>query len=447
MHQDNGRADPRSGGARTVTSDVIFAPATPGGGAIAIMRLSGPGCAALVEAIAGHLPSPRRATLRTFRDRSRATIDHGVVLWLPGPGNATGEDAAEFHVHGGPAVLAALSEALLDLGARPAEAGAFSRRAFLNGRLDLLEAEGIADLVAAETEEQRRQALAQTEGSLSRLVAGWTEQVRHALARCEASIDFPDEAGEHGAAALTSDQPDLRTLADALAAHLRDGARAERLRNGITIVLAGPVNVGKSTLLNRLCGRDAAIVSAEPGTTRDRIEVRTILAGVPATLVDTAGFRDSTGEIEREGMRRAARAIAEADLVLRLRTGEQDDTEVAAPGRVIDVFNKIDRIPAPEGALGISAATGDNVDTLRHLLDRAVGRIAGRADAPLMTRARHRHALAAAADALVQAGECTEPELRADALRDALRHLGSLTGAVGTEDLLDTIFSTFCIGK
>lgn len=282
----------------------IFALATgTGRAAIAIIRISGPGCGALLEAICRRaLPEPRRATLRSLW-RAEDLLDRALVLWFPAPHSYTGEDGAELHLHAGPAVIDAVAEALVSLGAYPAEPGEFTRRAFSNGRLDLLEAEGIADLVEAETQAQRRQALRQTEGALSTLYDGWAQRLRLILAQQEALIDFPDED-------LPAEVEDvlLRELADLgleLRAHLAAGGPGERLRRGLVFAVIGEPNVGKSSLVNALAQRDAAIVSARAGTTRDALEIRVVLGDVPVTLVDTAGLRETVDEVEAEGVRRA----------------------------------------------------------------------------------------------------------------------------------------------
>lgn len=425
-------------------SATIFALASGAGhGAIAVFRLSGPQTAALVGAIT-RLPPPREARLRTLRDPSSGvTLDRALVLFFPGPASYTGEDCVELHVHGGPAVIAAVSDALLARGARPAEPGEFTRRAFLNGRMDLLEAEAVADLVAAQSEAQRRQALRQLEGELGALYRDWAERLRRVLANAEAAIDFAD--------ADVPDQRDdqeLAALEGAIAAHLADGGRGERVRDGLVVVVAGPPNVGKSSLVNALAGRDRAIVSAVPGTTRDTLETGLDLGGVLATLVDTAGIRQSEDPIEREGVRRAEAALARADVVLAVMdaaAGEPPALRVKAP--LIRVANKVDLAPEPPGTLGVSATTGMGLDRLRRALGALVRDLTERAGPPPLTRARHRMALGEALSALGAARTAPAAELRAEELRRALAAFGRITGAVGVEDILDTIFASFCIGK
>ncbi len=419
----------------------IFARATgTGRAAIAVLRLSGPDTAAILRALCGTLPEPRRATLRALR-RDGDLLDRALVLWFPGPRSYTGEDGAELHLHAGPAVVEAVAEALASLGARPAEPGEFTRRAFANDRLDLLEAEGIADLVEAETQAQRRQALQQADGVLSRLYDGWAQRLRVLLAHQEALIDFPDEdLPPEIEDALTQD---TASLADEMRAHLRTGAQGERIRDGLVVAIAGPPNVGKSSLLNRLAGRDAAMVSDIAGTTRDAIEVRLVLADVPVTLIDTAGVRDSDDPLEQEGVRRALHHAQLADLVLRVACAGSE------PGGTdgILVWNKTDLAVAPEGWLGVSAQTGAGLDALHARLAAEVVRLTDLAGAPPLTRARHRAGITEALDHLDAASGLDLPELRGEALRLAMQALGRLTGRIGVEDLLDTVFNQFCIGK
>jgi tRNA modification GTPase len=435
-------------------TDTIFALASGvGRAAVAVMRLSGPGTGALLTRLAGRLPEPRRASLRRLRDPQGEILDEGLVLWFPAPGSYTGEDSAELHLHGGAAVIAAVAEALVRLGARPAEAGEFTRRAFLNGRMDLTEAEGIADLIAAETEAQRRQALRQAGGALARLHGEWAERLTTLLAHQEAAIEFADED-------LPTDLGDraragARALRAEIAAHLADDRRGERLREGLLVAILGAPNAGKSSLLNALAGRDAAIVSARAGTTRDVVEVRLDLAGVPVTLADTAGLREGADEIEQEGIRRARRRAEEADLVLAVFAADTppDPATLAwvGPGAIV-LANKVD-IAAPPASIGgmaalaVSARTGAGLDRLRERLAQEARRLAGSGEAALLTRPRHRAALAEAVAWLEQAEAAPLPELASEALRAALRALGRLSGRVGVEAVLDVVFRDFCIGK
>lgn len=433
----------------------IFAPASGiGRAAVAVVRISGPAAGAALDLLAGRRPEPRRLALRRLRDPdTRTVLDQALVAWLPGPTTATGEDMAELHLHGGLAVRAAVLRALASVpGCRPAEGGAFSRRAFLNGRIDLTEAEGIADLIDAETEAQRLQALRQLEGALGRQVATWRETGIELLAGAEAALDFADE-GDVDAddldAALSGRAAGLR---DAIQGALADGRRGERLREGFCVVLAGAPNAGKSTLLNALSGRDAAIVSDIPGTTRDAIEVRCDLGGLPVILVDTAGLRATEDAIEAEGVKRTHRHIRSADLVLHLVPA---DAPVVADGLgdipTLRVRTKSDLVPEAtgEGALAVSAVTGAGLDALLDAVQAAASASLGQGDA-LVTRERHREALARAAahlERVVTAPADFPPELVAEDLRLAVRALGEVGGHVGVEEMLDRLFAGFCIGK
>ncbi|WP_245583936.1 tRNA uridine-5-carboxymethylaminomethyl(34) synthesis GTPase MnmE [Rubritepida flocculans] len=412
------------------------------------MRLSGPETGRLLEALAGPLPAPRRASLRRLRQGGEV-LDRALVLWFPAPASYTGEDAAELHLHGGPAVVAAVAEALAGLGARPAEPGEFTRRAFQHGRLDLTEAEGIADLIAAETEAQRRQALRQAEGGLSARLSAWATALTRLLARQEAFIEFEEED-------LPADL-DARVAAEAaalrgeMAALLAEGGRGERLREGVAVAILGAPNAGKSSLLNALAGREAAIVSARAGTTRDVVEVRLVLAGVPVTLADTAGLRETADEIEAEGVRRAlARAeAAELRLLVFPADAPPDAATLAlrGPGALV-VGSKADLgPPVVEGALAVSTRTGEGMAALRAALEAEVAARAGLAAEAGLTRPRHRAALGEAVQWLARLEEAPLPELRAEALRGALAALGRLTGRVGVEAVLDVVFGEFCIGK
>jgi tRNA modification GTPase len=428
-----------------VEQDTIFAVASGAGrAAIAVMRLSGPASGALLRGLCGRLPAARRATLRRLRDAAGAELDRALVLWLPGPASYTGEDAAELHLHGGRAVVEGVADALVALGARPAEAGEFTRRAFLNDRMDLVEAEAVGDLVAAETSAQRRQALRQMDGALGTIYRGWAQRLRLLLAEQEALIDFPDEAlpEETEAHALA----ELAALQGELAGHLADGRRGERLREGLVFAVTGPPNVGKSSLVNALAEREVAIVSELPGTTRDALETRIVLGGVPVTLVDTAGLRETADVIEAEGVRRALARAAEADFVLAVFAAGEVAPERA--DNVLPVANKLDLSGVvPAGATGVSALTGVGLDQLRARLAEAARALTNSAGPPPLTRARHRAALQDAAGHLSDAMDAGLAELRAEDLRLALRAIGRITGHVGVEDLLDTIFSQFCIGK
>lgn len=451
-----------------MSGHTIFALASGGARAgVAVIRLSGPGAAAAVTALTPGKPlaGPRRAVLRTLRDpASDEVLDQALVLFFPGPGSFTGEDVAELHLHGGPAVVEGVLAALGRLtGLRPAEAGEFTRRAFLNGKLDLTQAEAIADLVAAETSEQRRQALDQAGGALSRIYEDWRARLIAAIAHVEAGIDFADEDLPEDIDRAARDA--LAVLADEIAAHLDDGRRGERLRAGVHLALLGRPNAGKSTLLNLLAGRDAAIVSETAGTTRDVIEVHLDLGGVPVIVADTAGLRDSVDEIEREGVRRAAARADWADLkLIVLDRADWPDVPadlraLAADGRALVLVNKADLAPVetpgnlgPAPVLALSARTGMGVEAFLSVLAARVRdlAVAGVGASAGPTRARHRHALEEARGALAAALEgwtARGPELVAEDLRLAARAIGRITGRVDVEDLLDVIFADFCIGK
>jgi tRNA modification GTPase len=440
--------------APSAAPDTIFAPATaPGRAAIAVIRISGPKAGPALQALAGSLPRPRAARHARLRDpEGGGDIDEAIALWFPAPNSVTGEDVAEFQVHGSRAVVAALITALGRMGLRLAEPGEFTRRAFFNGKLDLVQAEAIADLTAAETEAQRRQALRQLDGGLGEIYRDWSARLLRVLAHLEASIDFPDEdlPPSVEAEVLT----ETGKLATEIEAHLADGRRGERLRDGIGVAIVGPPNAGKSSLLNQLARREAAITSPIAGTTRDIIEVAIDLAGYPVVLADTAGLRDSFDEIEQEGLRRALARAEAAELRLFVFDAQnpQDAKGAAAwPGaETLLIANKIDLVAnrsfLPSGAVGVSALTGDGI---AELIAALAGRIAATYNptAPLLTRARHREALEIAREALRRALDAVLPELRAEDLRLAWRSLGRITGAVDVEDLLDVIFTDFCIGK
>ena len=440
---------------------------------IAVIRISGPKAsetlAALTNAGQDAVPAPRLVPRQAVRVRigdpaTGEPIDDGLAIWFPGPASFTGEDVAELHVHGGHAVVAGIMEALGAMeGLRMAEPGEFSRRAFENDKFDLTAAEGLADLVDAETSAQRRQALRQLQGELGRLYESWRERLLSALAHREAEIDFSDEDLPDGVAAAA--RTEVARLEKEIAEHLEDGRRGERLRSGLHIAIIGPPNAGKSSLLNLLAQRDAAIVSATAGTTRDVIEVHLDLGGYPVVVADTAGLRDGRDDIEIEGVRRARDRASEADLRLAVFDGEAwPEADPMTAGLVdantVVVINKIDlKAPAPplevngEPALGISALRGDGIDRLLTVVtDRVSGIVTGTAStAPALTRARHREALeecrAALKRFLAAAGDAKTPELAAEDLRLAARALGRITGRVDVDEVLDVIFRDFCIGK
>jgi len=429
---------------------------------IAVIRISGPQAGPSLDRLAGKRPKARRATLRRLRDpKSGETIDRALALWFPKPASATGEDVAELHVHGGRAVIEGVLEALGRLGGlRPAEPGEFTRRAFENDLLDLTAAEGIADLVAAETAAQRRQALRQTEGVLAALYDGWRERMVAALAHLEAAIDFSDE--DLPEAVLAKAHPALAELAGEIAAHLDDGHRGERLRGGISVAIVGAPNVGKSSLLNALARREVAIVAETAGTTRDVIEVHLDLLGLPVIVADTAGLRaldpKNADPVEAEGIRRARARAETADIRIVVfdiaEPGNPDGLRMVDDRAVIAV-NKIDLIKrapperiAERAALGISTVTGKGIPALLERLAEVAGdRLAAGGEVPALTRTRHRRALEDCLEALRRAEAAALSELAAEDARLAVRALGRITGRVEVEDILDVIFRDFCIGK
>jgi len=432
-------------------SDTIFAPATAAGrAAVAVVRVSGPAAGHAVSALAGRLPRPRLASLRRLAGPA-GPIDEALVLWFPGPGSYTGEDSAEFHLHGGTAVVGALLEALSGLGLRLAEPGEFTRRAFENGRLDLAQAEGVADLVDAETEAQRRQALAQLGGRLSDAQARWREALTQALAMFEAAVDFPDEELPADVAARA--RPVLLQLIQELEAAAADAERGARVRGGFRIALIGAPNAGKSTLLNALARRDAAIVTATPGTTRDVIEVPLQLGGYKAVVADTAGIRETADEIEAEGVRRAERWAGEADLRVWLVDGTSPD----APARpaslqradvvLLTKRDMGDAVSPIQGAPFTARSPNDVAWLEAMLIERVIEALAG-SEAPTATRLRHRELLSEATAHLRRALEEEDAvELAAEDVRLAARALDRITGRIDPEQVLGRIFSTFCIGK
>ncbi len=447
-------------------TDTIFALATaPGRAAVAVMRLSGPGTAGVVERLTGGLPEPRRASLRRLTGPDQSLIDDALVLWFPTPGSYTGEDSAEFHVHGGRAVTDALVQALLALGLRLAEAGEFTRRAFQNGKLDLAQAEAVADLVDAESEAQRRQALAQLEGALGRRYEAWRGALVEALAWLEAEIDFPDEDVPGGLSARVA--PSLEELIEELDAALADAARGERVRDGWRVAVVGAPNAGKSSLFNALVRREVAIVTEIPGTTRDVIEAGFDLDGYRVVVADTAGLRETMDVVEREGVRRAQAWAETAALRVWVVDASASDgswrqgAEVLRGGDLL-VLNKGDRPAGADAvaaradadargirALELSAASGSGLEALeRELTARVVDSLSG-ADFPAVTRERHRVRLVEARGHLARSLPAlgSGAELAAEDLRLAARALGRITGRIDAEDVLDVVFASFCIGK
>ena len=443
----------------------IYALSSGGGRAgIAIIRVSGKRAGEALEALtASRPPLPRQANFATiFEPGGQEVIDRGIVIWFPQPRSFTGEDVAEFHVHGGPAVVAGVLEALGAIpGLRGAEPGEFTRRAFENGKLDLTQVEAIADLIDAETEAQRRQARRQLDGALGNLYTHWRDEMVKSLAHLEAYIDFPDE--EIPADTTEKIVADLAALSDQISRHLDDQRRGERLREGFYVAIVGAPNVGKSSLLNELTQRDAAIVSSTAGTTRDVVEVSLNLAGFPVVLADTAGLRESADEIEAEGVRRSRLRARDADLRLAMFASDSGGQSDAITREMIDdstlvVINKIDLVSAAEAAaicgdsaLGISAKTGQNVDTLTNRLVDAINQHFAPSSGLSITRQRHRQALTSCLECLTACREqlgANEPiELAVENLRLGVRAVGRITGIVDIEDILDVVFRDFCIGK
>ncbi|MGC1304514.1 MAG: tRNA uridine-5-carboxymethylaminomethyl(34) synthesis GTPase MnmE [Caulobacteraceae bacterium] len=443
--------------------DGVFALATaPGRAAIAVMRMSGSGVAAVVEQLTGRLPQPRRASTRRLRDPSTGeVVDEALVLWLPAPGSFTGEDSAELHLHGGMAVVARITELLQQLGLRLAEPGEFTRRAFENDRLDLAQAEAVADLVDAETEAQRRQALAQLRGDLSRRHEAWRAGLLDALAMLEAAIDFPDE--DLPDALVAEARGRLGRVAAEVTEASRD-TRGERVREGYRIALIGAPNAGKSSLLNALAGRDVAIVTEVAGTTRDVLETPFLLGGYSVVLADMAGLRATEDRVEAEGVRRANAWATGADLRLLVVDGSASESSWVDPATLLTrgdlvVLNKSDRAPGNDLEAAKAWATShstevldlaatESVEGLRAWLVRKTTQAMSGAEVPAATRLRHREALVTASGFLDRAlyGE-GDPELVAENIRLAARSLERIAGRLDPESVLDRVFSTFCIGK
>ncbi len=443
-------------------SDTIFAPATaPGRAAIAIVRVSGPRTKTIIESIAGPCPAPRLTVLRDLCASDGTLIDRALVIFFEGPKSFTGEDSAEFHIHGGRAVVAALLKVLSDIqDCRFAEAGEFSRRAVTNGAMDLTEAEGLADLIDAETEAQRRIASRQMAGELGRVSDQWREKLIDCLARSEAVLDFSDEADVIEERAFRTVAMDLKLLRDEMERALQTAERGERLREGLLVLIAGPPNAGKSSLLNHLARRDVAIVSPIAGTTRDLIEVHLDLEGYPVTLIDTAGLRETTDPVELEGMRRTMERAERADLVLWLQPSDVKIESAAeqfgaADAKVLTVLTKAD-LAAPafaaiEDHYPISVISNRGIDALvARLKHEAETRLWVANDDVVLTRARHKSIVAESLSSLDHALQSFEnglPELIVEDIRLAARAIGRMTGHVGVEEVLDRLFSSFCIGK
>lgn len=461
-------------------TDTIYALASAAGvGGVAVIRVSGPHAKAGLEVLSDPtpLPQPRMAAVRVLRDvQTGAKLDEAMVIRFEGPKSFTGEDVVEYHLHGGRAVVDSVLLALSRMeGCRLANPGEFTRRAFENGRMDLTAAEAVADLIAAETEAQREQALAQMGGSLFRLYNGWAGRLARHLAYLEADLDFPDEDMPDGVSEQV--MPQIRQINFEILQHLQDGRRGEILREGVKIAVVGAPNAGKSSLINALSQRDVAIVSDMPGTTRDIIEVHLNLSGYPVILADTAGLRQSMenaqghDKIEQEGIKRALDYAQNADIVLLLFDGASFPSVDAQSFKILEDYqnntlqnphhnqqrlfawaSKADLMRVSPRVRGLtlpafSAHTGQNLDALIRTLSDAVANAMAASERPYLTRARHREALEEAYDALLRAESAGLPELVAEDVRLAVRSLGRITGRVDVEDLLDIIFRDFCIGK
>ncbi len=438
----------------------VFALSSAAGrAAIAVVRVSGPRAGEAIRALSGREPpKPRFAALRRIASEGER-IDDALVLWIPGPASETGEDMAEFHLHGGRAIVAAMLQALARIsGLQPAGPGDFTRQAFDNGKLDLTQAEAIAELVEAETAAQRRQALSQLDGAFGRQCEAWRRDLLASLARAEAAVDFPDEDLPSGL--VQRSISDISRIQKEILLYLEDRHRGERLREGFSVAILGAPNAGKSSLINFLAQREAAIVSARAGTTRDVIEVHLDLAGYPVVLADTAGLRDSGDEVEAEGVRRARARAAAADLKLILFDGAgwpaidresaalMDESSIALVSKS-DIARDLPAAPAIAGrpAKAISVVSGAGTKALLQTIEERVVDALGPGAAPALSRARHRLALEDCAAALARAEGAALPELLTEDLRLATRALGRITGRVDIEDVLDTIFREFCIGK
>ena len=442
----------------------IFALATPPGrSGVAVLRISGDHASNVWPALGIHTPpKPRHATLITLKHpKTDDTIDHALALWFPAPASFTGEDIIEFHLHGSYAIIRELSEILITLpDLRPAEPGEFSKRAFINGKMDLTAAEGLADLIDAETTAQKRQALRQMQGELGKLYNTWRTTIIHTLAHLEAYIDFPDE--DIPPETTTQIQHDLTELLTGITTHLNDNHCGERIREGIDIAILGPPNAGKSSLLNTLAKRDAAIVSHTAGTTRDIIEVRLELAGLPVTLADTAGIREHADDIEREGIRRTHARAESADFKLILFDAQTwpdlDPTTLALiDDRSIAMLNKVDLLESPPpipnaqcpAPIQTSTKTGEGIPKLLETLTDRLSTYNTESNTPVITRTRHRQALKTCKHHLETYLRNSDLpiELRCEELRLAAREIAHITGRIAVDDILDVVFSSFCIGK
>lgn len=421
--------------------DLIFAEATPPGrGGVSVIRMSGEGARAAAEALAGPLGDPRRTYLRNLREAGEI-LDQALVIWFRQGESFTGEESSELHLHGAPVVVRRVGAALLRLGARPAEPGEFTRRAFLNGRMDLAEIEGLGDLLAAETELQRRQAMQVVSGELGQRMATWREMLIRAGGLTESSIDFADEEVPDEVPQEAFDL--LSRLVKEMDRELQGFAAAEQIRAGFEVAIVGAPNVGKSTLLNAIAKRDVAIVSEVAGTTRDVIELKLDLGGIPVTLLDTAGLRDTADDIERIGVARTRQRAAAADVRIHVSPAGRAAEGLWKDGDLL-VRSKADAFGASSG-LAISARTGEGLDKLLGALrERLVERVAG---AGLITRERQQFELLSASRELSGVAPGMRPEILAEHVRAAAAALDRLVGKLAPDDYLDVVFSSFCIGK
>jgi tRNA modification GTPase len=436
------------------TGTIVAAASPPGKGGIGIVRISGPDAERIARAILGSLPEPRTASYRTFRDAAGKRVDAGLALYFPAPASFTGESVLELHGHGGPVVVSMVVDAVVELGARPAEPGEFSKRAFLNGKLDLAQAEAVVDLIESGTARAVRAALRSLSGTFSRAVNTLAEQLVRLRMHVEAAIDFPEEEID-----FLSDEVLLQRLSDCGAAFdklLNDAQQGRVLRDGLQVVIVGKPNAGKSSLLNLLSGQEAAIVTEIAGTTRDVLREQIDIDGLAVELVDTAGLRDNPDRVEAEGIRRARQALEAADAVLWIQ--DATDAGQAPPEDLPDgvpvtvVHNKVDLVDAApglrDGEVWLSARTGDGIDALRQRIRELAGY---EGEGAFTARRRHVRALRKAYGHF-EAGrraleEARAGELLAEELRLSQQALGTITGAVSADDLLGRIFSEFCIGK
>ena len=443
-------------------NDTIFAlSSAPGRAGVSVFRVSGPAAQQIAEAlIESPCPAPRHAALRKIYNNEAVLIDEALVLWMPGPQSFSGEDSVEFQTHGSPAVIEAMASTLFAAGARQAEAGEFTRRAFENGKMDLTEAEGLADLIDAETEGQRKQALRQMQGGLRGVYEDWRERLLDALAQIEGEIDFPDEEDIPDALSHKA-YPYLKRVKEAMEKGLAEADKGEAIRHGVEIAIIGRPNAGKSTLLNALARREAAIVSSEAGTTRDIVSINTVLSGIPVRLSDTAGLRETDNPIEAEGVRRALDLARQVDL----RIGVIDSTDYTALEEMLReleeddvlVFNKSDLAKGPSpnvsretlSMLSVNAADEVDIEKLRTLLETKVIARYSVGDEAGLTRARHKDCVHRAQIALDHAlnNLGIAPELAGDDIRSALHAIKELAGETDIESVFDRIFSRFCVGK